>query len=233
MRATAIALSLGALAVALLFSRTASASTGRGDFESELYQFDVDPLDYLPPVVLNPVDFWEPWEPWNMPTNDDVLDPRDVNARRFSPSMMVASEELATWLRAKEKFVGKKYELGDGGVTIGYGWFEPYSRAHLMPDTISEPDARAKFYEHLESRGSQWVRLYVLVPLTQNEFDALTSMAYNLSPQSFRRIADALNRGEDWRAVAFEFTRPGTDLERGLINRRNAEIAMFEQGVYA
>jgi len=216
-----------AVAGAILFlSRRAESFEGRGDFESETEQ--LDSFDYQPPMIID--DF-----SWEYPTvNDDpVFDPRDVNARRFSPSFMMPSEALKDWLREKEDFRGDKYKLGDGGVTIGFGWYEPYSRAHLMPDRISLADALAKFEEHVESRGAAWVRQYVTVPMTQNEFDAFTSLAYNLSPRSFRRIANALNAGEDWRAVALQFVRPGSRLERGLRNRRASEIAMFDQGVYA
>lgn len=220
---------LAALAAgaALLFLTRSARASGRGDepdwFEwSALYpapSFDYPPIPDLPE--------------WPIMSDGPVYDPRDINARTFDPSQMQPSGALAEWLMRKEDFRAERYELGDGGVTIGYGWYEPYSRAHLMPETITEPEARARFFQQLEERGAVWVRQYVNTPLTQNEFDALTSMAYNLSPRSFKQIADALNAGEDWQAVAFRFTRPGTHLERGLRNRRNAEIAMFEQGVYA
>jgi lysozyme len=71
------------------------------------------------------------------------------------------------------------------------------------------------------------VRAYVTAELTQPQFDALVSMAYNLSPRSFRTIADAVNRGDDPEAAALRFVRAGTNLERGLRNRRAAELAMF------
>lgn len=227
MRAASIAIALAAVAAALFASKSQEKPSGRGDIEGEDYPFSFDPPDiYVPP--LPDLDYFP------MPSiPEDVFDPRDVLSRRFSASSMVPSEELATWLRNKERFVAEKYELGDGGVTIGYGWFEPYSRAHLMPQTISEPDARAKFYEQLETRGASWVREYVSIPVTQSEFDAMTSMAFNLSPASFKQIADAFNNGGDWKAVALRFTRPGTNLERGLINRRMAEFRIAESGVYA
>lgn len=211
-----------------LFARKSEAATGRGDVPTWDDEYSFDPTDYLQPI--EPLNYWE-----LMPRSDDpVYDPRDVTARTFSPQLMAPSQELASWLRKKESFSATKYDLGDGGVTIGYGWFEPHRRAHLMPNTISEPDARDIFYRQLEERGARWVREYVRVPLTQNEFDAFTSMAYNLKPSSFMRIASALNNGDDWRAVALEFVRPDRpELTRGLINRRNAEIAMFDQGVYA
>jgi lysozyme len=217
-----------AAALALLLMRKSESAVGRGDEPDLFYDYSLDPNDYLAPIDF--LDYWEimPREP------DPIYDPRDVTARTFSASSMAPSEQLASWLRAKENFSAKKYDLGDGGVTIGYGWFEPHSRAHLMPDTITEAKAREVFYRQLEERGARWVREYVRVPLTQNEFDALTSMAYNLSPGSFMRIATALNNGEDWREVALQFVRPDKPkLTQGLINRRTAEIAMFDQGVYA
>lgn len=217
-----------AATLALVLMRKSEAAVGRGDKPDLFYDYSLDPNDYLAPIDF--INYWEimPREP------DPVYDPRDVQARTFSPSSMVPSEQLASWLRAKESFSAKKYNLGDGGVTIGYGWFEPHSRAHLMPDTITEAKAREVFYRQLEERGARWVREYVRVPLTQNEFDALTSMAYNLSPRSFMQIATALNDGEDWRAVALQYVRPDKPkLTQGLINRRTAEIAMFDQGVYA
>jgi GH24 family phage-related lysozyme (muramidase) len=181
-----------------------------------------------------PVELYDPALDWYpMTENEPVYDPRDVRARTFSPSELRPSEELKAWLKAKERLMLRRYELGDGGVTIGYGHYEPYSRAHLIPEEITREEAEQLFEQDIESRGARWVRAYVKVPLTQNEFDALTSLAFNLSPNSFQQIANALNRGEDWKSVALQFTRPGTNLEKGLIARREKEFAMFDQGIYA
>lgn len=171
------------------------------------------------------------WYPMNEP--EPVYDPRDVMARKFMPSELKPSEQLKAWLKRKEKLMLHRYELGDGGVTIGYGHYEPYSRAHLVPETITVEEAEQLFNDDIEARGARWVRAYVSVPLSQNEFDALTSLAFNLSPRSFKRIADALNVGEDWKAVALEYTRPGTNLEAGLIARREDEFAIFDRAEYA
>lgn len=170
------------------------------------------------------------WYPMSEP--EPVYDPKDVMSRRFMPSELKPSEQLKDWLRRKEKLMLTRYELGDGGVTIGYGHYEPYSRAHLVPETITVNEAEQLFADDIEARGARWVRAYVRVPLTQNEFDALTSLAFNLSPRSFQRIASALNAGEDWKAIALEYTRPGTNLEKGLIARREDEFAIFDQGNY-
>lgn len=223
--AAAIAVALGAWWLA---SRAEARSTGRGDAEYDDYvEFDnfTSGGDFVgPPDFLMEFPMSEPGE---------VLDPRDVLSRAFSPSQLAPSDDLTSWLKSKEGLSLERYELGDGGVTIGYGHYEPYSRAHLVPERITLEDAEAMFAADLESRGARWVREYVTTPLTQNEFDALTSLAFNLSPRSFKRIADALNAGEDWREVARTFVRPDLpELTRGLKRRREAEIAMFDSGVY-
>ena len=58
-------------------------------------------------------------------------------------------------------------------------------------------------------------------------------IAFNLKPSSFKTVADAVNRGEDPEAAALQFIRAGSNLERGLRNRRAREIALYRQGVYA
>ena len=122
-------------------------------------------------------------------------------------------------------------DLGDGGYTIGYGRFETDSAR--LPERITAEQAEAMLLEDIEARGARWVRAYITVALDQQQFDALTSMAYNLSPQSFRTIAAAVNRGESPDAAAMRYILPGTRFERGLRNRRSAELAMYHQGVYA
>ena len=147
-------------------------------------------------------------------------------------SAMVPSAELLGMLKRGEALRLQRYRLGDGGWTIGYGRYYPDGGA-LPPESIDRATAEAWFAEDVEARGARWVRAYVTVPLTQNQFDALVSMAYNLSPKSFKRIADAVNAGEDPEAAALQYVRVGTDLERGLRNRRAREIALYRLGTYA
>ena len=118
------------------------------------------------------------------------------------------------------------YRLGDGGSTIGWGRF--YADGGPQPPArIDRATADAWFAQDVRDRGERWVKTYVTVPLTQPQFDALVSMAFNLSPKSFKTIADAVNTGDDPEAAAMRFIRAGTDLERGLRPRRESELAMF------
>lgn len=169
------------------------------------------------------------------------------NTAAASPMQLEPSAQLAAWLKAKESLLLDKTDLGDGGFTIGWGHFEARGSkaAAAMPDSITQSDADALFSDgpvpawvsqsspDLDARGAAVVRKYVNVPLTQNQFDALTSLAYNLSQTSFAQIADAVNQGAGIDPIAYNFVRAGTQFEAGLTARRNAEVAMFESGVYA
>lgn len=136
------------------------------------------------------------------------------------------SDAMQARLKQREGCRLQRYRLGDGGYTLGYGRYFPDGGA-VPPASIDQATADAWFDEDLIARGEKWVKLYISIPISQNQFDALTSMAYNLRPSSFKTIADAVNAGQDPRPVAMQYTRPGTNLEHGLIARREDELGIF------
>lgn len=120
-----------------------------------------------------------------------------ANAVTGSPAAWYStSEAMKKRLKKREALMLNRYQLGDGGWTIGYGRFYK-SGGPLPPASIDRDTAERWFTEDLVERGEKWVKLYVSVPVTQNQFDALVSMAYNLRPSSFKRIAEAVNQGQD------------------------------------
>lgn len=141
-------------------------------------------------------------------------------------SDMQVSDAGRQLLKQFESLALTPYRLGDGGWTLGWGRYYPDSGTP-PPASIDRATADAWFDEDVEQRGARWVRAYVTVPLTQSQFDALVSMAYNLSPKSFKTIADAVNAGEDPEAAALRFVRAGSNLERGLRRRRGLELALY------
>lgn len=147
-------------------------------------------------------------------------------------SMRTSAGGLAH-LHAFERLALTPYELGDGGWTIGWGRYFPYN-GPKPPDTITRQTADEWFAEDVDTKAERWVKAYVTVPLTQPQFDALVSMAYNLSPKSFRTIADQVNAGNDPEVAALKFVRAGSHLERGLRRRRAVEVAMYraDPGAY-
>lgn len=147
-------------------------------------------------------------------------------ARGTDAASLQVSDRGRQAIRAHEALRLTRYRLGDGGWTIGWGRYFPDS-GPPPPEVIDRATADAWFDEDLEARGAKWVRAYVTAPLTQSQFDALVSMAYNLRPSSFRTIAAAVNAGDDPEAAAMVYTRPGSNLERGLRNRRVAELTLY------
>ena len=94
----------------------------------------------------------------------------------------------------------ERYNIGDGGWTIGYGHYE--KNIANIPARITVDEAEAMFDRDVAERAEKWVRLYVQVPLMQYEFGALTHIAYNLSPKGFKKFADAVNAGQGIEAIA-------------------------------
>ncbi len=154
------------------------------------------------------------------------------SARGTAAAGMQTSQAGLSHLAQYEGLSLTRYRLGDGGWTLGRGRYFP-DGGELPPERIDLATADAWFAEDVRDKGERWVKAYVTVPLTQAQFDALVSMAFNLKPSSFKRIADAVNAGEDPAPIALQYVRAGTDLERGLRRRRAAELAMFNTGAYA
>lgn len=145
---------------------------------------------------------------------------------------MTTSPAMLGMLRRRERLSNTPYNLGDGGWTIGYGHFAK-SRASL-PDFMSDAEAEAQFVADVVDRGEKWVKLYVTVDLTQYQFDALVSIAFNISPQSFKKFAAAVNAGQGIDDIAQESVSwVSSKFTNGIRNRRNTEIDVFNSGVYA
>lgn len=139
---------------------------------------------------------------------------------------MTTSPAGLAHLQQFERLALTPYRLGDGGATIGWGRFYA-DGGPPPPASIDRATADAWFAADVIDRAEKWVKAYVTAPVTQPQFDALVSMAYNLSPRSFRTIADAVNAGQDPEGAALQYVRAGSNLERGLRRRRGAELAMY------
>jgi lysozyme len=117
--------------------------------------------------------------------------------------------------------------LDSAGVpTIGVG----HTRGVKMGDRCSQAQADLWLTQDLEDAGAAVASL-VKVPLTQDQFDALTDFTFNLG---VRRLAEStllimLNRG-NYKAAADQFSRwvyAGNKVLAGLVKRRAAEAMLF------
>ncbi len=121
-------------------------------------------------------------------------------------------------------------QLPDGRWTIGYG----HTLTAREGAEVSEADAEALLvYDLIAVQHA--VNESVLAPISQNEFDALCSFAFNIGLDNFRRsqVLKRLNAGaavqaacamELWRKADFEGERIVVD---ALVRRRAAEKALF------
>lgn len=73
------------------------------------------------------------------------------------------------------------------------------------------------------------VRSTVKVPTTQGQFDSLTSFTFNCGPGNLRKLVVGLNKG-DYASMPrkfLQYTRSKGEQMRGLVNRRNGEIQLW------
>jgi lysozyme len=220
---------LAATAVWLFWPRRAEAAQVQS-----VDGFAFDMLPAAPGYSSEELPAFEPlYEPYEPPSLIDTVMNTVTDFVSPTPaSDMRASDELRRILKASEALRLQPYNLGDGGWTVGYGHFE--KRREDLPVLNSQADAEALFDKDLEERAEQWVRAYVTVPLLQHQYDALTHIAYNMSPKSFRLFANEVNAGRGIAEIAersIAWVKP--EHTRGIRNRRNREIELFEEGVYA
>ena len=131
-------------------------------------------------------------------------------------------------------FEGKRLTAYDDGVgvwTIGFGTtVYPNGIKVKKGDTCTEAQAKA-FMAHDLKKFEAAVNNAVTVPLSQNQFDALVSLAYNIGTNAFSKstLVKKLN-ANDIRGAADQFdvwVNAGGKRMQGLVNRRAKEKALF------
>ena len=120
------------------------------------------------------------------------------------------------------------YQDAVGVWTIGYGHTidvkEGMTITQHQCDVMLEVDIET--YEN-------YVNKYVIVSLTQNQFDALVSWVYNLGPTNLRNstMLKVLNAGK-YSEVPYQmkrWNRAGGKVLKGLVVRREAEAELFNE----
>ena len=124
---------------------------------------------------------------------------------------------------------------GTGGAPWTIGWGT--TRGVRQGMTITQDEADLLLAEDVNTFAAAVNRL-VKVPLNQNQFDALTSFAYNVGSSNLgsSTLLRLLNEG-DYEGAAGQFGRwvkggDGGTLP-GLVRRRAAEKALFLEQPYA
>jgi len=128
-----------------------------------------------------------------------------------------------------EGFSPIPYHCPAGKLTIGYG--------HVIKDGEKFTEVSKTQAETLLKTDMRWVEKtinnVVSSDITQNEFDALASLIYNIGGTAFRNstLLKLLNQ-ENYMDAADEFLKwchIGKEVSNGLLTRRKTEKALFEK----
>lgn len=160
---------------------------------------------------------------------------------------MRASPELIDYLKRREEFRAVPYLDDAGKWTIGYGHLiRPHEQKTLL--RLTEPQA-----ELLLDQDCDPIELYLdaiqanfKIRLNQHQFDGLVTLAFNIGLKAFEdSTLLKLVRAGDFAAAAAQFDewikitkvdKGGVRRKvrnRGLVNRRRMDRAIFERGEYA
>ncbi|WP_151765994.1 lysozyme [Acinetobacter colistiniresistens] len=115
--------------------------------------------------------------------------------------------------------------------TIGFGTTIYPSGKKVKQGEKCTPQQANEYFAHDLKRFEASVNNLVKVPLSQNQFDALVSLVYNIGSGNFASstLLKKLN-AKDYAGAADQFPRwnkAGGKVLNGLIRRRDAERALF------
>ena len=153
---------------------------------------------------------------------------------------MTGKNFTSTTLQLVRDFEGLKLSAypDAAGYSIGYG-SQTYENGQKVKkgDTITQQRAEQLLAYHV-NLAANTVNKYVNVPLTQNQFDALTSFVYNVGGGNFlgSTLLKIINQNaNDFERISAEFRRwvysQGVKLS-ALVDRREQEILVYVQGTY-
>jgi len=183
----------------------------------------------------------------------EVLDPKSVDL----PSIEVdsttnvekepkiikirsASDSLVKFLKEEEKFRALAYKLGDGMVTIGYGHAEYINKSDIIPYKTRIDTVKAEEYLRQDIKKAEgglnrildkWEQDGLKHDITQNQYDAMISMIFNMGRTGFRR-SDFIKKVKegDMDAAHNQLLNTSSQLFKkfpGLEKRRQREAELF------
>lgn len=143
---------------------------------------------------------------------------------------MKTSEEGINLIKSFEGFMAKAYVCIGGVWTIGYG----HTGDDVKPGMVwSERKATEQLKIDLEEREQQLTDWIETVPTTQNQFDALLSLGYNIGMGALSKshaLRDHMRGRHNSAAQAFmNWTKVKGKVVQGLVRRRKAEKVLYEQ----
>lgn len=186
---------------------------------------------------------------------DGIIDPNGKTFKRLITIRSTAknvkvyklSSKAVDLLQSIETLATKPYDDQTGldisewvkGATIGYGHLISKTDWKKYKDGFTKTDA-IKLFEADLSPFINTVKSKLKVNITQNEFDALVILVFNIGSKGFKNSSvlklvndpstktTFKNLEAAWKA----WNKSNGRINKGLINRRNSEWNIFTKGIY-
>lgn len=124
------------------------------------------------------------------------------------------------------------YQDAGGTWTIGYGQTYYEDGRPVQPGDHISLEQAYSLYANILPRYEEIVNKHIgTLELTQNQFDALVSFAYNLGEGPTVEALNAIRNGTFTREFMLQYVHAGGKVIKGLVNRRNKEADLFFSGV--
>lgn len=153
--------------------------------------------------------------------------------------MKISNAGLAMIKRFESLELRAYPDPGTGGKpwTIGWGTTIYPDGTPVAPGDSCTQAQAAEYLRHNVAKFEQAVERNITRPLTQNQFDALVSLCYNIGAQNFKTSALAryCNTG-NFELAAEQFlrwNRAAGKVLKGLTKRRQAEMELFKRTTIA
>ena len=147
------------------------------------------------------------------------------------PELMSASDKGVDLICEFEGEQLIAYDDGVGIWTIGFGTIKYPDGVRVKKGDTCTLEQAKEYMRHDLIEFEHTVNISVKVPLNQNQFDALVSLAYNIGSNAFKSstLVKELNTG-DYQGAADQFNvwvNAGGKRMQGLVNRRAKEKELF------
>jgi len=115
--------------------------------------------------------------------------------------------------------------------TIGIGFIQVGGKKVKMGDYMTDKQIQDEFMIQIK-QYEKCVNDTIKVPLTQNAFDSLVSLCYNIGCNAFAKstLAKMINKNPNDEKIKTEWvkwSRAGGKVIQGLLNRRSAELLNY------
>ena len=131
-----------------------------------------------------------------------------------------------------EGIVLRPYKDSVGIPTIGIGstYYEDGTKVKMTDKAITKERA-IQLAKNVVKSFEEQVNKSILLPMTQNQFDAMVLLCYNIGKSGFARssVVKNFNAGNLQKAADsfLLWNKAGGRVVQGLVNRRNKERSLF------